>query len=137
MCVVTDPRRVRPTTERDWIYAGLSSAWTHTGNPFPFALTPEGSENAAGVSAHRLGGVLLLYAECPMRLPGYYSQKISARRFAYYMAASVAPLSAHHRWQRRRRAASAYVDYPPKCEQRGHWQTGLGSSLCFAFQSDV
>jgi hypothetical protein len=132
-----EPRRVQPTTDLYWLYAGLSYAWTNTGNQITFALTAGGSENADRFSAYRLGGVLPLAAEFPMTLPGYYYQEISARRLVHLSAAYVAPLSADHRWQLRLGAASAYVDYLPGFEQPGHWQTGVGPALSFTSRSEV
>lgn len=134
---VSDPRRVQPTTDLYWLYAGLSYAWTNTGNQFTFALTTGGSDNADRFSAWRLGGVLPLAAEFPLTLPGYYYQELSARRFVHLSAAYVAPLSADHRWQLRLGAASAYIDYLPGFEQPGHWQTGLGTALSFTSRSEV
>jgi hypothetical protein len=132
-----DPRRVQPTTDLYWLYAGLSYAWTNTGNQFTFALTAGGSDDADRFSAWRLGGVLPLAAEFPLTLPGYYYQEISARRFAHFSASYIAPLSADHRWQLRLGAASAYVDYLPGFEQPGHWHTGVGPSLSFTSRSGV
>jgi len=130
-------RRVQPTTDLYWLYAGLSYAWTNTGNQFTFALTAGGSENADRFNAWRLGGVLPLAAEFPLTLPGYYYQEISARRFAHFSAAYVAPLSADHRWQLRLGAASGYVDYLTGFERPGHWHTGVGPSLSFTSRSEV
>jgi hypothetical protein len=130
-------RQVHPTTDLYWLYAGLSYAWTNTGNQFTFALTAGGSENADRFSAWRLGGVLPLAAEFPLTLPGYYYQEISARRFVHLSAAYVLPLSTDHRWQLRLGAASAYVDYLPELKQRGHWHTGAGPSLSFTSRSEV
>jgi hypothetical protein len=130
-------RRVQPTTDLYLLYAGLSYAWTNTGNQFTFALTAGGSENADRFSAFRMGGVLPLAAEFPLTLPGYYYQEISARRFVHFGAAYIAPLSADHRWQLRLGAASAYVDYLPGFEQPGHWNTGVGPSLSFTSRSEV
>ena len=79
-------RQVQPTTDLYWLYAGLSYAWTNTGNQFTFALTAGGSDNADRFSAYRLGGVLPLAAEFPLTLPGYYYQEISARRFVHLSA---------------------------------------------------
>ena len=132
-----DPRQVQPTTDLYWLYAGLSYAWTNTGNQFTFALTAGGSDNADRFSAWRLGGVLPLAAEFPLTLPGYYYQELSARRFMHLSAAYVAPLSADHRWQLRLSAASAYVDYLPGFEQPGPWQTGVGTALSFTSRSEV
>jgi hypothetical protein len=130
-------RQVQPATDLYWLYAGLSYAWTNTGNQFTFALTAGGSDNADRFNAGRLGGVLPLAAEFPLTLPGYYYQEISARRFMHLSAAYVAPLSTDHRWQLRLGAASAYVDYLPGFEQPGHWQTGAGPSLSFTSRSEV
>lgn len=130
-------RRVQPTTDLYWLYAGLNYAWTNTGNQFTFGLTAGGSENADRFSAYRLGGVLPLASEFPLTLPGYYYQEISARRFAHLSAAYVAPLSEDHRWQLRLGAASAYVDYLPGLEQSGRWHTGVGPSLSFTSRSEV
>jgi len=130
-------RQVVPATDLYWLYAGLSYAWTNTGNQITFALTAGGSENADRFSAWRLGGVLPLAAELPLTLPGYYYQEISAERFVHMSAAYVAPLSADHRWQLRLGAASAYVDYLPGFEQPGHWQTGVGPSLSYTSRSEV
>ncbi len=130
-------RRVQPTANLYWLYAGLSYAWTNTGNQFTFALTAGGSDDADRFSAYRLGGVLPLAAEFPMTLPGYYYQEISARRFMHLSAAYVAPLSSDHRWQLRLGVASAYVDYIPGFEQPGHWHTGVGPSLSFTSRSEV
>jgi hypothetical protein len=132
-----NPLQVQPTTDLYWLYAGLSYAWTNTGNQFTFALTAGGSDAADRFSAWRLGGVLPLVAEFPLTLPGYYYQEISARRFVHLSAAYVAPLSADHRWQLRLGAASAYVDYLPGFEQPGHWHTGVGPSLSFTSRSEV
>ncbi|MGD0351555.1 MAG: hypothetical protein ABSB84_14765 [Verrucomicrobiota bacterium] len=132
-----NPLRVQPTTDLYWLYAGLSYAWTNTGNQFTFALTAGGSDDADRFSAWRLGGVLPLAAEFPLTLPGYYYQEISARRFVHLSAAYIAPLSADHRWQLRLGAASAYVDYLPGFEQPGHWNTGVGPSLSFTSRSEV
>lgn len=126
-----DDRRVRPTTDLYWLYAGLNYAWTNTGHQFTFALTAGGSENADRFSAWRLGGVLPLAAEFPLTLPGYYYQEISARRFVHLSASYVIPLSANHRWQLRCGAASAYVDYVPGLEQPGRWHTGVGPALSY------
>jgi hypothetical protein len=130
-------RQVQPTTDLYWLYAGLSYAWTNTGNQFTFALTAGGSDDADRFNAGRLGGVLPLAAEFPLTLPGYYYQEISARRFMHLSAAYVAPLSTDHHWQLRLGAASAYVDYLPGFEQPGHWQTGVGPSLSFTSRSEV
>ena len=130
-------RRIQPTTDLYWLYAGLSYAWTNTGNQITFALTAGGSDDADRFSAWRLGGVLPLAAEFPLTLPGYYYQEVSARQFAHLSAAYVLPLSADHRWQLRLGAASAYVDYLPGLEQPGHWHTGVGPSLSFTSRSEV
>lgn len=130
-------RRVPPETDLYWLYAGLSYAWTNTGNQLTFALTAGGSENADRFSAWRLGGVLPLAAEFPLTLPGYYYQEISATRFAHFSASYVAPLSADHRWQLRLGAASAYVDYLSGFQQPGHWHTGVGPSLSYTSRSQV
>jgi hypothetical protein len=132
-----DPRRVQPTTDRYWLYAGLSYAWTNTGNQFTFALTAGGSRDADRFSAYRLGGVLPLAAEYPLTLPGYYYQEISARGVVHLSASYVAPLSTDHRWQLRLGAASAYVDYLPGFDQPNHWNTGVGPSLSFTSRSEV
>lgn len=130
-------RRVQPSTDLYWLYAGLNYAWTNTGNQFTFGLTAGGSENADRFSAWRLGGVLPLAAEFPLTLPGYYYQEISAQRFVHLSASYVAPLSADHRWQLRLGVASAHVDYLPGLEQPGHWLTGAGPSLSFTSRSEV
>jgi len=130
-------RQVAPTTGLYWLYAGLSYAWTNTGNQFTFALTAGGSDNADRFSAYRLGGVLPLAAEFPLTLPGYYYQEISAAGFVHLSASYVAPLSADHRWQLRLGAASAYVDYLPGFQQPNHWNTGAGPSLSFTSRSEV
>ena len=130
-------RQVQPMTDLYWLYAGLSYAWTNTGNQFTFALTAGGSDDADRFSAYRLGGVLPLAAEFPLTLPGYYYQEISARGFVHLSASYVAPLSADHRWQLRLGAASAYVDYLPGFEQPNHWNTGVGPSLSFTSRSEV
>ena len=130
-------RRIQPTTDLYWIYAGLNYAWTNTGNQFTFAVTAGGSDHADRFSAWRLGGVLPLAAEFPLTLPGYYYQEVSAKRFVHLSASYVAPLSADHRWQVRLGAASAYVDYLPGFEQPGHWHTGMGPDLSFTSRSQV
>lgn len=130
-------RRVEPALDLYWLYAGLSYAWTNTGNQFTFALTAGGSEHADRLGAWRLGGVLPLAAEFPLTLPGYYYQEISARRFAHFSASYVAPLSTDHRWQLRLGAASAWIDALPGFEQPGSWQTGVGPSLSFTSRSEV
>ncbi len=130
-------RRVQPSTDLYWLYAGLNYAWTNTGNQFTFGLTAGGSENADRFSAWRLGGVLPLAAEFPLTLPGYYYQEISAQRFVHLSASYVAPLSADHRWQLRLGVASAHVDYLPGLEQPGHWLTGAGPGLSFTSRSEV
>jgi hypothetical protein len=122
-------RRVQPATDLYWLYAGLSYAWTNTGNQFTFALTAGGSDDADRFSAWRLGGVLPLAAELPLTLPGYYYQEISARGFVH--------LSADHRWQLRLGVASAYVDYLPRFELPSHRQTGVGPGLSFTSRSGV
>ena len=134
---VAGNRRIQPATDLYWLYAGLSYAWTNTGNQFTFALTAGGSGDADRFSAWRLGGVLPLAAELPLTLPGYYYQELSARRFMHLSAAYVAPLSADHRWQLRLGAASAHVDYLPGFEQPGRWHTGVGPSLSFTSRSEV
>jgi len=130
-------RQVVPATGLYWLYAGLSYAWTNTGNQFTFAVTAGGSDNADRFSAYRLGGVLPLAAEYPLTLPGYYYQEISAQGVVHLAASYVAPLSADHRWQLRLSAASAYVDYLPGLEQPNHWNTGAGPSLSFTSRSEV
>jgi hypothetical protein len=130
-------RRVQLTTDLYWLYAGLSYAWTNTGNQITFAVTAGGSHDTDRFSAWRLGGVLPLAAEFPLTLPGYYYQEISVKRFVHISAAYVAPLSADHRWQLRLGAATAYVDYLPGLEQPGHWHTGVGPSLSFTSRSEV
>ena len=130
-------RRVLPKTDLYWLYAGLSYAWTNTGNQFTCALTMGGSDDADRFSAWRLGGVLPLAAEFPLMLPGYYYQEISARRFVHISAGYAFPLSTDHRWQLRLDAASAYVDYLPGFEQPGHWQTGAGPGLSFTSRNEV
>ena len=130
-------RRVQPTTDLYWLYAGLNYAWTNTGNQFTFGMTAGGSENADRFSDWRLGGVLPLASEFPLTLPGYYYQEISARRFAHFSATYVIPLSIGHRWQLRLNASSAYVDYLPGLEQPGHWHTGVGPGLSFTSRSEV
>lgn len=130
-------RQVEPTTGLYWLYAGLSYAWTNTGNQFTFALTAGGSRDADRFSAYRLGGVLPLAAEFPLTLPGYYYQEFSAQGVVHLSASYVAPLSADHRWQLRLEAASAYVDYLPGFEQPNHWNTGAGPSLSFTSRSEV
>ena len=132
-----DDRQVKPSTDLYWLYAGLSYAWTNTGNQFTFGLTMGGSDSADRFSAYRLGGVLPLAAEFPLTLPGYYYQEISARRFAHLSAAYIAPLSADLRWQLRLGAAAAYVDYLTGFEQPNHWNTGVGPSLSFTSRSEV
>lgn len=130
-------RQVVPATGLYWLYAGLSYAWTNTGNQFTFAVTAGGSDNADRFSAYRLGGVLPLAAEFPLTLPGYYYQEISAQGFVHLSASYVAPLSADHRWQLRLGAASAYVDYLAGFEQPNRWNTGAGPSLSFTSRSEV
>jgi hypothetical protein len=130
-------RQIAPTIDLYWLYAGLSYAWTNTGNQFTFALTAGGSENADRFGAWRLGGVLPLAAEFPLTLPGYFYQEISARRFVHLSASYVAPLSFDHRWQLRIGAASAWVDALPDFAQPGSWQTGVGPSLSFTSRSEV
>ena len=130
-------RRVQPSTDLYWLYAGLNYAWTNTGNQFTFGLTAGGSENADRFSAWRLGGVLPLASEFPLTLPGYYYQEISAQRFVHLSASYVAPLSADHRWQLRLGVASAHVVYLPGLEQPGHWLTGAGPGLSFTSRSEV
>ena len=130
-------RSVQPTTDLYWLYAGLSYAWTNTGNQFTMALAAGSSENADRFSAWRLGGVLPLAAQFPLTLPGYYYEEISARTFAHVSACYVMPLSHDHQWQLRIGVASAYVDYLPGFEQPGHWLTGAGPSLSYTSRSEV
>lgn len=124
-------RRVEPSTELYWLYAGLNYAWTNTGTQFTFALTAGGSQNADRFSAARLGGVLPLAAEFPLILPGYYYQEISAERFVHVSTSYLLPLSKNHRWQLRLGVASAYVDYLPGFAQSGHMHTGVGPDLSY------
>jgi hypothetical protein len=130
-------RRVEPTTDLYWLYAGLNYAWTNTGHQVSLGLSAGGSENADRFSAWRLGGVLPLAAEFPLTLPGYFYQEISAQRFVHLSAAYVVPLSADHRWQMRLSAATAAVDYLPGLQQPGHWHTGVGPGLSFTSRSEV
>ena len=130
-------RRVRPTTDLYWLYAGLNYAWTNTGNQFTFAVTAGGSQNADRFSAWRLGGVLPLASEFPLTVPGYYYQEISAQQFAHFNASYVVPLSPNHRWQLRVEAASAYVDYLPGFAQPGHWHTGVGPDLSYTSANET
>lgn len=132
-----DPREVQPTTDLYWLYAGLSYAWTNTGQQFTVSLTAGGSDNADRFSAWRLGGVLPLASEFPLTLPGYYYQELSARQFAHLSGSYAIPLSADHRWQARLGAASACLDYLPGFEQRSHWQTGVGTGLSFTSRSQA
>lgn len=130
-------RRVEPVADLYWLYAGLSYAWTNTGNQLAGAVTVGGSDRADRFNAYRLGGVLPLAAEFPLTLPGYYYQELSATRFAHCSLSYVAPLSADHRWQLRLGVASAYVDYLAGFAQSGHWHTGLGPSLSFTSKTEV
>ena len=130
-------RRVRPTTDLYWLYAGLNYAWTNTGNQFTIAVTAGGSQNADRFSAWRLGGVLPLASEFPLTVPGYYYQEISAQQFAHFNASYVVPLSPNHRWQLRVEAASAYVDYLPGFAQPGHWHTGVGPDLSYTSANET
>jgi hypothetical protein len=128
---------ISPVSDLWWLYAGLSYAWTNSGNQASFALTAGGSGNADRFSAWRLGGVLPLAAELPLTLPGYYYQELSATRFVHLNASYVAPLSASHRWQLRLGAAAAAVRYLPGLEQPGTWHTGFGPALEFNSVSGV
>ena len=130
-------RQVQPTTDLYWLYAGLSYAWTNTGNQVTFALTAGGSRDADRFSAYRLGGVLPLAAEYPLTLPGYYYEEVSARSVVHFSASYVLPLSTNYRWQMRLGAASAYVDYLPGFEQPNHWNTGIGPSLSYTSRTEV
>lgn len=130
-------RRVRPTSDLYWLYAGLNYAWTNIGTQFTFALTAGGSQNADRFSAWRLGGVLPLAAEFPLTLPGYYYQEISAQRFAHLNVSYMFPLSMNHRWQLRLGATSAYVDYVPGLGQTGHWHSGVGPELSYTSARDT
>lgn len=124
-------RRVEPTTDLYWLYAGLNYAWTNRGTQLTFAFMAGGSDNADRFSAWRLGGVLPLAAEFPLILPGYYYQEISAQRFLHASASYLFPLSDNHRWQLRVGATSSYVDYAPGLEQPNHWNTGVGTGLSY------
>ena len=128
-------RRVQPTTDLYWLYAGVSSAWTNTGHQFTFGLTAGGSDNTDRFSAWRLGGVLPLASEFPLTLPGYYYQELSARQFVHLSGSYVMPLSADHRWQARLGAATAYLDSLPGFEQPSRWQTGVGTDLSYTSRS--
>ena len=130
-------RNVEPSTALYWLYAGMSYAWTNSGQQVAFALTAGGTENADRFSAWRLGGVLPLSAEYPITLPGYYYQELSAQSFVHFSAEYVIPLSHDHRWKLRLSAASAYVEYLPGLEEGNHWQTGTGPSLSFSSRSGV
>lgn len=130
-------RKVEPSTDLFWFYAGLNYAWTNSGNQVSFAMTMGGSEDADRFSAWRLGGVLPLASEYPLILPGYMYQEISARKFVHFNAAYVAPLSPNHRWQLRLEAATAWVDYLPGFEQHNRWNTGAGPSLSYTSSRDT
>ena len=124
-------RRVQPTTDLYWLYAGLNYTWTNTGDQFILALTAGGSQNADRFSAWRLGGVLPLAAEFPLTVPGYYYQEISAQRFVHLSTSYAVPLDARRHWQLRLQAATALVDYLPDFAQSGRWHTGAGPELSF------
>lgn len=130
-------RQVQANTDLYWLYAGLSYAWTNTGNQFTFALTAGGSTAADRFNAWRLGGVLPLAAEFPLTLPGYYYQELSAQQFVHVSGSYVAPLSADHRWRIRVGAAGARIDYLPGFEQRGRWHIGAGPDLSYTSRNEV
>ena len=125
-------RRISPSVNLYWLYAGLNYAWTNSGQKVSFAITAGGSTSGDRFSAWRLGGVLPLVAEFPLTLPGYYYQELTATRFQHFYAAYDVPLDAAHRWHFRPEAATAHLDYLPGFDQRSSWQTGVGGGLTFA-----
>lgn len=124
-------RRVEPTTELFWLYAGMDYSWTNIGHHLSVAVTVGGSSQADRFSAWRLGGVLPLVSEFPLILPGYYYQELTATRFAHFYASYQIPLDRQKRFNFRLEAASALIEYLPGLEQPKSWQTGAGCGLSF------
>lgn len=126
-----DDRRISPSTDLYWLYAGLDYEFKSSGDKFSFAITAGGSLHPDLFSAWRLGGDLPLVSEFPLVLPGYYYEELSATRFAHFYGSYSIPLDQRHHWDLMFEAATARLDYLPGFQQRGDWQTGAGCGITF------
>jgi hypothetical protein len=124
-------RRITPSTDLYWAYAGLDYEFKPSGEKFSLAVTAGGSTNADLFSAWRLGGDLPLVSEFPLILPGYYYEELTAERFVHFYGSYSIPLDERHHWDLRLEAATARLDYLPGFEQRGDWQTGAGCAITY------
>ena len=127
-----DDRRLSPSTDLYWVFAGLNYQFKPSGDQLSVAFTAGGSTHADLFSAWRLGGVLPLVSEYPLMLPGYYYEELTAVHFAHFYGAYAIPLDRKQRWDVMFEAATAHLDYLPGYAQPGDWQSGAGMGFGFS-----
>ncbi|MFA6003463.1 MAG: hypothetical protein WC881_05280 [Elusimicrobiota bacterium] len=96
---------------------------------FSGSLTLGTSLDPDRMSAYKLGGLLPLTSEFPLGLPGYYTQELSARRFALLNARYAFPLDRSGSWLFNLFAAGASISYLPGLDQRDRWHSGVGCGI--------
>lgn len=83
-------------------------------------------------SAYHLGGMLTLNSEFPLSLPGYFSQEISARRYAHVWLRGGMPVDDEKRFAFNVFAAGASISPVPGTDAGGAQHLGMGLGLEFA-----
>ena len=122
-------RRVESTVQRFWARALFIYTLPKSGQRIALQAIGGASVHGDRLSAWRIGGILPLYAEFPLVLPGYYEGELSARNFVLAGADYMLPLDPAQRWQLGVGAAVARIDFTPGLTEPHAWNSGMSASL--------
>jgi hypothetical protein len=128
-------RELNPSSHLFWAEALLAYTMPELKHSFYINLTGGTSVDADRFSAYRLGALLPMASEFPLSLPGYYYQELSAQRYVLLAGNYIVPLDHHQRWNVSFGGATAAVDYLPRFEQPGHWNSGVGGGVFYTTPS--
>jgi hypothetical protein len=118
---------------------GVNLVWgrLHASLPGPRGSRVSGGLNAGAggrlgrLAAYRLGGLQPQTSEFPLILPGYFSQEISARRYAHAWAQTAVPVGGSKRFKAQFIAAAVSVTPVAGTDPAGPVHAGAAAGLGF------
>ena len=91
-------RELEPLTQLLFGRALLVYTLPESKQNFSLSLTGGGTSHADRFSAYRLGGNLPLSSECPLLIPGYFYEELSASAFVNLSGEYILPLDTAKHW---------------------------------------
>ncbi|HXR55393.1 MAG TPA: hypothetical protein VN858_01255 [Casimicrobiaceae bacterium] len=125
-------RRVQSRVQRFWARGLFVYTLPQSLQRFSVDVTGGASVHPDRLGAWRIGGVLPLDNEFPLRVPGYYEGEFSACNFLLVGADYSVPFDPAQRWRAGIGAAAARIDYTPGLAEPHRWISGVSASIGYA-----